>query len=245
MKHFIYCALTIGLVTLNSCQKEEDVKCILPSTTLTTNSPAITGGSIFLKTPDYRYENDVTFEWRGPNNFFSTEQNPIIPNVTSNMKGEYSLVIKKGICASEILTSSVDVITNTVNCVQSDDYTSFTNGVGSYSLYSFSANPIANNKYEISGGAYSMDINVIFDTDNVPVQGIYTIVNKATALSKGKVHVNMIRSGQFNYYALSGNVLLTYNAQGMPTIKFCSVPFAYSTNSSSDTEGTVKFTVKR
>lgn len=38
----------------------------------------------------------ATFSWTGPNGFTSTEQNPIIPNCTPNMAGDYNCVITVG-----------------------------------------------------------------------------------------------------------------------------------------------------
>ncbi len=245
MKRKLFLCLIIGgIATQFSCESKDEIKCILPSTTISATSPAITGEKIYLTTPDYvNYESGFTFEWTGPNNFYSNEQNPIISNVTAAMKGEYKLVIKKGICASEAATVNIDVITNTVTCSQTDDTATFTNGGGSYNLYYNDAHAIVNDEYQISGSAYNMSIDVIFDGNLAPKQGVYTIVNKSIPLSEGKVHVKALQSGQFNYYALNGDVLLTYNAYGVATIKFCSVPFAYSTNTSADMNGSVKFTV--
>jgi gliding motility-associated-like protein len=43
---------------------------------------------------------DVLYQWSGPNNFASTDQNPVIAAATVNANGMYSLVVTKGGCAS-------------------------------------------------------------------------------------------------------------------------------------------------
>ncbi|MEM6697181.1 MAG: HYR domain-containing protein, partial [Bacteroidota bacterium] len=46
--------------------------------------------------------NDIMYEWRGPNGYFSNAQiPPVITNATVNNDGIYTLIIKRGICVSE------------------------------------------------------------------------------------------------------------------------------------------------
>jgi hypothetical protein len=56
-------------------------------------------------------ESGVTFSWTGPNNFTSTQQNPIIPNATAAASGQYIVTITKSGCTNAD-TINVDV----VNC---------------------------------------------------------------------------------------------------------------------------------
>lgn len=241
MKKVLLVSFSLGAILFSSCQKEEPIRCILPSTTISVNSPAITGDNIYLTTPDYKQEPNATFEWTGPNNFYSNLQNPVITNVTSAMKGEYKLKITKGICATEEVTANLDVIVNTATCTQTDDTGTFSNIGTSYFNY-FESHVDANNEYLMYGGSSQMDVYLYFKGGK-PQQGSYTIVNKATALSNGTVHVKSQLANQFDYFALSGDVMITYNAYGEATVKFCSVPFVFSTNTSPDTTASVKFTI--
>lgn len=246
MKSLKISYLLIAINLFFSCENKEEITCKLPDTSISVTSTAFTGDNINLTTPDYSLiEPGIKYEWSGPNNFHSNERNTVITNVTPNMEGEYKLKITKGICSTEELTAFVDVIVNTVTCNQSDDTGDFT-GLGSYNFYYNSAYPITDNQYQIVGGAYGMSVYVYFDGENIPSQGLYSIVNKSIALSPGTVHVKGVEEenfNQYNYYALSGDVLLTYNEFGHPTIKFCNVPFAFSSNTSADSYGSVKFTV--
>jgi hypothetical protein len=51
----------------------------------------------------------ATYNWRGPNGFFSTEQNPVIHNAMPQNAGVYSLSIVTGNCTSSTTTVSVAV----------------------------------------------------------------------------------------------------------------------------------------
>ena len=55
---------------------------------------------------------NVSYSWIGPNNFVSSEQNPIIQNATELNNGIYSVSISNGTCESEF--SSVEVMVNSV-----------------------------------------------------------------------------------------------------------------------------------
>ncbi len=37
-----------------------------------------------------------TYEWSGPNNFFSTAQNPVLPNAQNALAGTYTVTVSNG-----------------------------------------------------------------------------------------------------------------------------------------------------
>jgi hypothetical protein len=51
----------------------------------------------------------ATYGWTGPNGFTSTEQNPSIPNVTTNASGSYSVTATVGTCTSPAGTTMVTI----------------------------------------------------------------------------------------------------------------------------------------
>jgi fibronectin type 3 domain-containing protein len=51
----------------------------------------------------------ATYSWTGPNGFTSTEQNPSIPNVTTNASGNYSVTATVGTCTSPSGTTAVTI----------------------------------------------------------------------------------------------------------------------------------------
>lgn len=72
------------------------------------NSPVCTGSSIRLTTPVY---DGATYAWTGPDGWTSTDQNPVINNVTLANTGTYSLSIVINGCPGP--PKSIDVQVNT------------------------------------------------------------------------------------------------------------------------------------
>ncbi len=88
-----------------------------------TNSPICEGDILELTV-----QGGMTYEWVGPNGYFSTEQNPFIPDVTVSMSGIYtvSVINEQGCIATEEVTvtilngASVNAVSNSPVC-QGDD----------------------------------------------------------------------------------------------------------------------------
>lgn len=228
-----------------SCEKEQPNKCVLPSPSISATNSVISGESIRLNTSTI-LNSTYSYNWSGPNGFQSNLQNPVIINATTTMAGDYTLKISKGICESEPVITNVKVITNTVNCSQTNNTATFTNGVsGSSNLYYNSNRLTSNNEYLIYGSSNNFEVDVTFFGSQEPVTGVYSIVSNSTPLSSGKVHVKTTYSNVVNYFAKSGDLLVSYDASNKAIIKFCNVPFSLSTNSSTDTTGSCKFTVNQ
>lgn len=71
------------------------------------NGPLCEGDTLLLFCENDRY--GVTYLWNGPNGFTSTERYPIIPNVTLQHSGEYTLQIFYAGEVSEVDTTNVHV----------------------------------------------------------------------------------------------------------------------------------------
>ena len=71
------------------------------------NGPLCEGGTLKLVSVNAQ---NATYLWKGPYNFSSTDQNPIIANVSQKQAGVYSLVLSVAGCSSP--ESSVNVIVN-------------------------------------------------------------------------------------------------------------------------------------
>jgi hypothetical protein len=71
------------------------------------NGPVCVGGVLQLTAP---LISGVTYEWRGPNNYVSNEQNPLISNVATYQAGVYSVVARQGNCTSNAATTAVIVM---------------------------------------------------------------------------------------------------------------------------------------
>jgi hypothetical protein len=79
----------------------------------TSNSPVCKGDTLFLTT-----NKGDSYEWKGPNGFTSTEQNPVIPNIDANGSGEYSVTVTNYRCP---ITSTVKVDVKTVQMMSSSN----------------------------------------------------------------------------------------------------------------------------
>jgi hypothetical protein len=247
MKKLLFVSLSLGAILFSGCQKEEPVKCILPTTSISVNSPVvISAETISLTTPVYSWTNDVAYNWSGPNGFISNLQNPVITNVTPAMAGEYKLKITKGICETEEVKTIVNVFNNTtVTCTQAND-------TGTFDIYYpntlylnyNTAHGIANNEFEIVGHhstGFDVNIYVNFMGSDNPITGIYSIVSKDTPLSPGQVHVRTLQNAVHNYYGKSGDVLVSYDLNGNIKVKFCNIPFSYSTGTVTSAVGSAMF----
>jgi len=78
-----------------------------PAAIAGSNSPIITGNSIYLTAPTVP---GGTYTWTGPNGYTSSVQNPIIPSASAANAGLYSLTIMANGCTS--LPSTVSVVVN-------------------------------------------------------------------------------------------------------------------------------------
>lgn len=71
------------------------------------DGPACIGGSLTLTVNTV---DGATYHWTGPNNFTSTEQNPVITDVTTNTAGIYKVRIQSGDCLSSESSTTVSVV---------------------------------------------------------------------------------------------------------------------------------------
>ncbi|HSD14172.1 MAG TPA: hypothetical protein VLB74_05960 [Flavobacterium sp.] len=237
--------LVIGSFVFAGCENKEPINCYLPNPSISSNSPVMSGDEIELSSTielsaTYEPAPDVVYEWTGPNGFQSNLPNPIIPDATVAMEGTYKLKITRGICTSEEISTTVDIINNIATCDQNDDTATFT-GIGVSNFY-FSSTFYENNELTIYAGDSNSQVRVTFAHFDSADTGAYTIVDKNTALTHGNVHVEFIHSDVLHYYAKSGDVMVSKDLNNNITIKFCSVPFSFSTNTSTDTVGSALFT---
>jgi gliding motility-associated-like protein len=74
---------------------------------ITTNSPLCSGSSLTLSTPAVA---NAIYSWRGPNNYSSGQQNPVLNNVALGNAGLYTLQVSVGACSSNMKSSRVDIV---------------------------------------------------------------------------------------------------------------------------------------
>lgn len=110
--------------------------------TITNNSPVCEGEDVNFTVETLA--NIITYDWTGPDNFVSSQQNPTVSNITSQKSGKYSLVVRTATCSSDPIPSIVDVnVTPSVNIV-ADGPLTFCEGdsvilsMGTFSGYNYS-----------------------------------------------------------------------------------------------------------
>jgi len=95
--------------------------------------------------------NGCTYYWTGPNGFTSTSQNPVIPNVTLNMAGDYFLQVILGPDTSNAVSTTVVIYP-----VPTSDITATPDSVcvGEQSIITYEGNASANATYtwDVDGG---------------------------------------------------------------------------------------------
>jgi gliding motility-associated-like protein len=74
-----------------------------------TNAPVCQEGTITLSGPSPTAGTNTTYQWTGPQDFFSNQQNVVINNANSNNAGEYSLNITELGCVSSDASVQVEV----------------------------------------------------------------------------------------------------------------------------------------
>ncbi|MEO8533155.1 MAG: hypothetical protein ABI441_05375 [Flavobacterium sp.] len=222
-KKILFPIFFVGIL-FSGCVEKGEMRCILSETTISSNSPIISGDDIILETPILE---GATYHWTGPNGFESNLQNPVISKSTVNMSGDYKLVTSIGICKTEELSTNVSVVKNIATCSIANYRLEFVNAsFPSQSLipHYTDGGPIINNVFEISTGSSNISLDILFKGNDIPETGNYTIVNSSTDLTKNTVHVKFNYQYILYYEALSGDVSVSFS-NGKFVVTFCDVPF--------------------
>lgn len=103
-------------VTLNGCTSlpatTDVVLNTIPTATASSNSPLCEGDDLQLNATSVA---GATYSWTGPNGYTSTNQNPLVPNVTAAMAGSYDVEVTLNGCTSN--PSSTNVVVNPIPVV--------------------------------------------------------------------------------------------------------------------------------
>lgn len=94
-------------VSANNCQSDVGSTTVVvnsnsPTPTASNNGPICEGSALNLTASTIA---GATYNWTGPNNFTSNEQNPSIPNATSAASGTYSVTVTVSGCTSSAATT--------------------------------------------------------------------------------------------------------------------------------------------
>lgn len=142
----------------------------IPTDPVASNSgPGCEGGSVTLSSTTIA---GATYIWTGPNGFTSTDQNPVITNVTADMTGTYAVRAVNSPCISDPGITIVEVISSPDLTVTTDGPTALCSGatvtlsVGAAAAYDFQwfngatliSGATANSYVANTAGVYSVNL---------------------------------------------------------------------------------------
>jgi gliding motility-associated-like protein len=192
-----------------TCAATTTVNVISPGTITIFQPDTICQGTNFTLTASNNSTNTVNYNWSGPNGFSSTQQNPVLSNVTSNNTGVYSLtttVISGTTQCPATQTSSLHIIPiytpnvtpNQTVCV--GDNTSFTASVNGATSYSW----VGPNSYTANGQSITLTNAQSNMSGDYTVTAIFTLGN--TSCSTNTV-TNLAVLPKVNF-TLTGNTTI-------------------------------------
>ncbi len=161
-------------VTINAV-----IPCNTPSVSAGSNSPVNSGSALNL-TASPSISGSYTYNWTGPNNYSSSQQNPSISSVTSSMAGSYCVVMTKNGCTPSV----ADCQTVKVNACLLGVTIGGNTGIGCGETLSLTATPSQ------SGVSYSWTGPNNFSSTNSSIS-----IANAGQVNKGTYSVTVAKSG--------------------------------------------------
>lgn len=225
-RKLLFSFVCIGIFSLTGCSTNEAIACYLPGNEITSNSPLVPGGTLFLETSSNE-SFEVTYNWSGPNNFKSNLKNPVLTDITTAMAGEYKLKTSKGICESS--ESSVLVAINAPSIPCSPTKNTMTFEGTTFTPITFNSVYTTDNtdNFTLQAGTLQADLRIQFAREVKPTPGIYSICSTCpTSFMKDDEVCVSLNYLDFSH-ARSGSVFIS-STNGKLTAVFCNVLFEQS-----------------
>ena len=167
---------TVIISSLPNCNYATTTTVIVnapPATPIvSSNSPACTNSNINLSTATV---SGVTYNWSGPNGFTSTNQNPVIANVSTAMAGTYSLTLTNNTtgCTSRTGTTAVTILPLPIAPTVSSN-----SAVCETATINLTAGTMTGTSYSWTGpnGFTSTDQNPIIPNATLAMNGVYNLI---------------------------------------------------------------------
>lgn len=225
MKHFQFLLLSAVLLFSSCSKKDEEDDCTEPATPVATS-----GGDVYYGDTIYLFATTVPgvseYSWTGPNGYTSSQQNPVIPQVTSAHSGDYHVKAVDGSCSSGASTVNVHVDV-TVPCAPYTNRFNF-NGVAAVSFsYVHGALDNTMNQYKITANGANGDAEIYFGRTTQPVEGVYELKSSSSFLTENQASVTMTAS--MSYWQNSSGFLYVTVSGGKVSASFCNTAFSEST----------------
>jgi len=105
---------SVTVTTLSNCQATTNTNVSVgqrPSITAVSNTslPCMNGQMPVTLVPTVFPPGNYTYAWTGPNSFTSSVEMPVINNVDESNNGIYTLIVSQGTCASEPLSTTINI----------------------------------------------------------------------------------------------------------------------------------------
>lgn len=153
--------------------------CTPPATpTASNNGPVTAGGTLNLSTPTVV---GASYSWTGPNGFLSTNQNPVISNVTAAAAGSYFVTAAIGTCESAAGETVVQIFSAPTVAIIQGDLWAYTNQTATFTT-SVMGNPAPTYQWSYNGVELPGEVNPslsipLTDTNQ---SGLYSVVASNT-----------------------------------------------------------------
>ena len=220
MKLFLILPLLFAVVFMSGC-KDDYYPCEKPNVSVTAVNYIIEGDALRLRAASNT--EGVSYEWIGPNNFKSNEQNPTISNITLSAEGEYIVIAKKNGCLS---SAAFDLkVVNKPPCTPVNN--SIVLNGANYTVTNITVVPEGTEFITINAkisGASGSDVTV----NRIPKNrsGVYLLDPYPSDF--GEVGMIVRENGFSNDWRCSQGVIHVNMTSGKPQVTLCNVDFFQS-----------------
>lgn len=202
--------------TVNGCTSQQAnqnviVNLIPAAPIVSSNTPICSGASILLNASSIP---GAVYTWTGPNGFTSSQQNPVISNVSSNNAGVYKASVAVNGCSSTT-PSSIAIIIN-----QTPPAPSITNNgplcEGSDLNLSASTIPGANYSWTGPNGFTSLTQNNLLSNISIASKGVYSVTATTNGCTSPAANASIVIDQRA--LASAGNDQVVCNASSSITL---------------------------
>lgn len=218
----ILMAITIAVACMQACSSKDFDHCdesLVP--TVTVDQQVIAGSTINLSVSGI--DNVHMYNWRGPNKFFSHDQNPQVTNASAASAGRYTVdVITNDGCILTTTSDSVKVASATPPCKLTNNYAEFSN---TFDIsYYWVGGSVNGGSYFVEANGSGGDLDMEFAGTNRPGIGLYSIQPLGGIWGPGNVRISLTNSGWLWYP--SGGKVYVNAVNGKLIVSFCNIEFS-------------------
>jgi hypothetical protein len=171
----------------------------------TINYPHIVDAGDSLKMYTTTDGNPVSYTWSGPNGFYSSDKNPVVPKIQSNGAGKYVVTVNYGNgCTKSATTDTISVLVPATPCVTSNNTANLSDTATAY--FNSITSSYSGSVYTITANGSGKIVMQFLNTSH-PVPGVYTIQPQGgiTAFGYVRVRYNDLQAADGKVYVSIAN----------------------------------------